>query len=56
MAGIELKHIQKAYTVDGWTFPVLKDICLQIPENRITVLLGKSGCGKTTLLRLVGDL
>ena len=54
MAGIELKHIQKAYTVDGWTFPVLKDICLQIPENSITVLLGKSGCGKTTLLRLVG--
>lgn len=56
MAGIELKHIQKAYTVDGQTFPVLKDICLQIPENSITVLLGKSGCGKTTLLRLVGDL
>ena len=56
MAGIELKHIQKAYTVDGRTLSVLKDICLQIPENRITVLLGKSGCGKTTLLRLVGDL
>ena len=56
MAGIELKHIQKAYTVDGRTLPVLKDICLQIPENSITVLLGKSGCGKTTLLRLVGDL
>ena len=56
MAGIELKHIQKAYTVDGRTFPILKDICLQIPENSITVLLGKSGCGKTTLLRLVGDL
>ena len=50
MAGIELKHIQKAYTVDGRTFPVLKDICLQIPENSITVLLGKSGCGKTTPL------
>jgi len=56
MAGIELKHIQKAYTVDGRTLPVLKDICLQIPENSITILLGKSGCGKTTLLRLVGDL
>ena len=51
MAGIELKHIQKAYTVDGRTLPVLKDICLQIPENSITILLGKSGCGKTTLLR-----
>ncbi len=56
MAGIELKNIQKAYTVDGRTLPVLQNICLQIPENSITVLLGKSGCGKTTLLRLVGDL
>ncbi len=56
MAGIELKHIQKAYTVDGRTLPVLKDICLQIPENSITSFLGKAGCGKTTLLRLVGDL
>lgn len=56
MAGIELKHIKKAYTVDGRTLPVFTDICLQIPENRITVLLGRSGCGKTTLLRLIGDL
>ena len=53
MAGIELKHIQKAYTVDGRTLPVLKDICLQIPENSIAVLLGKSGCGKTTLVNLL---
>ena len=56
MAGIELKHIQKAYTVDGRTLPVLKDICLQIPENSITVLLGKSGCGKTTFTRLLNGL
>ena len=34
MAGIELKHIQKAYTVDGRTLPVLKDICLQIPRKQ----------------------
>ena len=56
MAGIELKHIQKAYTVDGRTLPVLKDICLQIPENSITVLLGKSGCGKTTFLSMLAGL
>lgn len=56
MVGIELKNIKKEYIVDGRPLPVLQDICLQIPENRITVLLGRSGCGKTTLLRLVGDL
>ncbi len=56
MVGIELSSIKKGYTVDGRLLPVLQDICLQIPENRITVLLGRSGCGKTTLLRLVGGL
>lgn len=29
----------------------LKNICLDIPENRITVIIGPSGCGKTTLLK-----
>lgn len=56
MVGIELSSIKKGYTVDGRPLPVLQDVCLQIPENRITVLLGRSGCGKTTLLRLVGGL
>jgi phospholipid/cholesterol/gamma-HCH transport system ATP-binding protein len=34
---------------------VLFDICLGIPATRITVIMGVSGCGKTTLLRhLIG--
>lgn len=56
MAGIELKNVQKSYEVDGRIFPVLSGINLKLPENTITVILGKSGCGKTTLLRLVGGL
>ena len=56
MAGIELKNIYKAYTVDQKPLPVLNGINLELPENKITVLLGKSGCGKTTLLRIVGGL
>ena len=56
MAGIELKNIHKTYTVDDRPLPVLKGIDLHIPENSITVILGRSGCGKTTLLRLVGEL
>ncbi|MGN0136575.1 ATP-binding cassette domain-containing protein [Anaerotignum sp.] len=56
MAGIELKKIQKSYVVDGRSLPVLNGINLQIPEKSITVILGRSGCGKTTLLRLVGGL
>lgn len=56
MAGIELRGIQKAYTVEGRQINVLNGINLQISEKSITVILGRSGCGKTTLLRLVGGL
>ena len=56
MAGIEIRDLKKSYEVDGRQLPVLKGIDLTIPEGRITVVLGRSGCGKTTLLRLVGGL
>lgn len=56
MAGIELKNIQKTYTVEDKVIQVLNGINLQIPEKKTTVILGRSGCGKTTLLRLVGGL
>jgi len=56
MAGIELRNIKKSYTVEERNLPVLNGIYLQIPEKSITVILGRSGCGKTTLLRLVGGL
>ncbi|HPF63945.1 MAG: phosphate ABC transporter ATP-binding protein [Lentimicrobium sp.] len=35
---------------------ILKNINLEIPKNRITVLLGPSGCGKTTLLKCLNKL
>ncbi|GAP45092.1 ABC-type phosphate transport system, ATPase component [Lentimicrobium saccharophilum] len=35
---------------------ILKNINLEIPKNRITVLLGPSGCGKTTLLKCMNKL
>lgn len=51
-----MSNVQKAYEVDGRTLSVLRGIDLRLPENTITVILGRSGCGKTTLLRLVGGL
>lgn len=56
MAGIELKKVYKTYRVQEQPIEVLKGINLSIPEKKITVVLGKSGCGKTTLLRVIGGL
>ena len=33
-------------------FQALKDINLEIPENKVTAFIGPSGCGKSTLLRI----
>ena len=53
---IEIKGLCKSFQVDGRELEVLKQLDLSVPANEITVLLGKSGCGKTTLLRLIGGL
>ncbi len=34
----------------------LQDVTLQIPANRVTVLIGPSGCGKSTTLRCLNGL
>ncbi|WP_122639119.1 ABC transporter ATP-binding protein [Romboutsia sp. Marseille-P6047] len=56
MDGIKLVNVSKIYTVEKESIKVLNEINLNIPANKITVILGRSGCGKTTLLRLVSGL
>ena len=33
---------------------ILRDISLSIPRGKVVAIMGGSGCGKTTLLRLIG--
>ena len=56
MAGIEIKGLVKTYAIEGGTLRVLRGLDLALEDGAITVVLGKSGCGKTTLLRMVGNL
>lgn len=56
MAGLNIKNLSKAYCVDGKQFFALKDISLEVPDKSFTTIVGKSGCGKTTLLRILCGL
>src|SRR3990167_1622089 len=40
----------------GKVVSVLSNISAEFPQNRVTLLLGKSGSGKTSLLRCLGQL
>jgi NitT/TauT family transport system ATP-binding protein len=54
---IEIKGITKFFSTDrAGSPPVLESIDLGIRDNEFVVLLGRSGCGKTTLLNIVAGL
>ncbi|GLQ82400.1 ABC transporter ATP-binding protein [Mesorhizobium huakuii] len=52
MTQIELRGVQKFFGA----VQVIKDLNLKISDNEFIVLLGQSGCGKTTTLRAIAGL
>jgi len=47
---VELRHLTFGYGERV----VLDDVCLTVPRGKVTALMGASGGGKTTILRLIG--
>lgn len=50
---IEIDHVTFGY--DG-SRTILNDVSLSFERGKVTAILGGSGCGKTTLLRLIGGV
>jgi phospholipid/cholesterol/gamma-HCH transport system ATP-binding protein len=50
---IEIDHVSFGYDASRL---ILNDISLRFPRGKVTAILGGSGCGKTTLLRLIGGI
>lgn len=56
MARVEIHNLAKRYLLADGVFHALHEVSVTIPDGSFTVIVGKSGCGKTTLLRLLGQL
>jgi multiple sugar transport system ATP-binding protein len=53
VAEIVLEHLTKRFA-NG--VEAVKDLSLEIPDEKLLVLVGPSGCGKTTALRMIAGL
>lgn len=51
---VEFKRVTFAYPGAQGDRVILKDITLSVPQGKVTALMGASGGGKTTVLRLIG--
>ena len=53
---LQLRNIKKDYMVADTRVHALKGIDLEFRESEFVAILGHSGCGKTTLLNIIGGL
>ncbi|MBS4761090.1 MAG: sn-glycerol-3-phosphate ABC transporter ATP-binding protein UgpC [Clostridium sp.] len=52
MANVKLKNVVKKYD----TKTIINDVSLEIKDKEFLVLVGSSGCGKSTILRMIAGL
>ncbi|MBU1093893.1 MAG: ABC transporter ATP-binding protein/permease [Firmicutes bacterium] len=53
---LELKHISKIYQTPDESITALYDLSLKLDDTGFFSIVGHSGCGKTTLLNIIGGL
>ncbi|MHB0895973.1 MAG: ATP-binding cassette domain-containing protein [Spirochaetales bacterium] len=53
---VRLENVGFSYPLKGSSLPVLADISANFERGAITSIVGRSGCGKTSLLRIIAGL
>ena len=53
---LEIDHVEKIFQTEKGTYPVLKNIHIEIEQGEFIAVIGHSGCGKSTLLNIVAGL
>lgn len=53
---LQLRSLTKIYRTKGESVVAVNGVSLSLPEHGFVIILGRSGCGKTTLLNLLGKM
>ena len=53
---LQLNNIIKTYVTGAERVEALKGVSLEFRKSEFVSILGQSGCGKTTLLNIIGGL
>ncbi|MDR1378088.1 MAG: ABC transporter ATP-binding protein [Synergistaceae bacterium] len=53
---VRVENLTKIYETENGPVTALRNVSLSLSAGSFVALLGKSGCGKTTLLRLIASL
>lgn len=53
---VGMTSIEKSYSLQGRSLPVLKKISLEVHQGEMVAIIGASGSGKSTLMNLIGLL
>ena len=53
---LQLSNITKRYEAGEFSVDALRGVSLDFRKSEFVAILGQSGCGKTTLLNIIGGL